>query len=200
MKKSFAYPIIFMSALTFLYVFILASFNDVTADTISFNKESELRYSILYIFDMLPKGEDPQEIESVYNKNVVEKKFGDKSGYALLIGGKEKAYAIKVDGSGLWGSIDGFIGLNEDFTQIIGIDFVNQSETPGLGGRISEKAYKEQYRNIPIADVKDGKYLRSSPEPNSNVDAIAGATQTSTAVVKLINDDLNTFFTTQGVK
>jgi ATP-dependent Clp protease ATP-binding subunit ClpC len=97
-----------------------------------------------------------------------------------------------IIGAGLWGSIIGYIGLSADYSEIIGIEFVTQNETPGLGGRISEDSYKEQFRGIDISG-KSENFIISSPEPGSNVDAIAGATQTSNAVVKLINDDIKIF-------
>ncbi len=193
MKRSFAYPVIFMVIITVVFVTILASFNYATVDKIAFNKENDLRQKLLYVFDILPKGGDPQKIEEIFNEQVVEKQFGEKSGYALMEGGKEVKYAVLIDGTGLWGSITGYLGLNDNLTKISGIEFVTQSETPGLGGRISETSYKEQYRDIDIVLTK-GKYLISKPQQGGNVDAIAGATQTSTAVVNFINKDLTDFF------
>ncbi|HBC30428.1 MAG TPA: NADH:quinone oxidoreductase [Clostridiales bacterium] len=191
MKNSIYYPIIFMMAVTAIFITVLAGLNFVTADTISFNQESELQQKILYIFDILPDGTE-KDIERVFNESVIEKEWGELRGYALIQGGKERAYAIPVKGAGLWGSIIGYIGLNTDYSEIIGIEFVTQNETPGLGGRISEDLYKEQFRGIDISG-KTENFIISSPEPGSNVDAIAGATQTSNAVVKLINEDIKLF-------
>jgi Na+-transporting NADH:ubiquinone oxidoreductase subunit C len=166
--------------------------NFVTADTIAFNQENELRQKILYIFDILPQGGTEKDTERVFNENVVEKQWGDLQGYAMVQGGQEEAYAVPISGAGLWGSITGYIGLNKDYTEIIGIEFVTQSETPGLGGRISEEAYKNQYREIDISGKTDN-FIITSPQPGSNVDAIAGATQTSAAVVKIVNESLKGF-------
>lgn len=192
MKNSFIYPIIFMMAVTAVFISVLAGLNFVTADTISFNQESQLQQKILYIFDILPEGGMEKDIERVFNESVIEKEWGELRGYALIQGGKETAYAIPINGAGLWGSIIGYIGLSADYSEIIGIEFVTQNETPGLGGRISEDSYKEQFRGIDISG-KTENFIISSPEPGSNVDAIAGATQTSNAVVKLINDDIKLF-------
>ena len=188
MKNSFIYPIIFMLAVTA----VLAGLNYVTADIIAFNQESQLRQKILYIFDILPEDGTEKDIERIFNDNVIEKEWGELKGYALVQGGQEKAYAIPINGAGLWGSIIGYVGLNNNYTEIIGIEFVTQSETPGLGGRISEEAYKEQFRGIDISG-KTANFIVSSPEPASNVDAIAGATQTSTAVVNIVNENIKLF-------
>jgi len=200
MKKSLAYPIIYMTVITAIFIAVLATFNYVTADTIAFNKESELRHKVLYIFDILPKNENSQEIEKIFNERVILKQIGTKEIYVLMEGSSEIAYAIPISGAGLWGSITGFVGLNQDLTKIIGIEFVSQSETPGLGGRISEPFYKEQYRNIDISGAENNNFIIYTPQADSNVDAIAGATQTSSAVVKLINEDLQEFFHEMEVK
>ena len=192
MKNSFIYPIIFMMAVTAVFISVLAGLNFVTADTISFNQESQLQQKILYIFDILPEGGMEKDIERIFNENVIEKEWGVLKGYALTQRGQETAYAVPINGAGLWGSIIGYVWLNTNYTEIIGIEFVTQSETPGLGGRISEDSYKEQFRGIDISG-KTENFIISSPEPGSNVDAIAGATQTSNAVVKLINDDIKIF-------
>ncbi|MDF2948268.1 MAG: sodium-translocating NADH-quinone reductase subunit, partial [Sedimentibacter sp.] len=95
---------------------------------------------------------------------------------------------------GLWGSITGYLGLNREFTKTIGIEFVTQSETPGLGGRISEEDYKKQFRDIDVTTPVNGAYIISRPGTGGNIDAISGATQTSSAVIKFINEDLIEFF------
>jgi Na+-transporting NADH:ubiquinone oxidoreductase subunit C len=192
MKNSFIYPIIFMALVTAVFITVLAGLNYVTADTIAFNQQNQLRQKILYIFDMVPDGGTDKDIERVFNENVIEKQWGDLKGYALVEGGQEIGYAVPINGAGLWGSITGYVGLNKDYTEIIGIEFVTQSETPGLGGRISENSYKDQYRGIDISGKTDN-FIISSPQPGSNIDAIAGATQTSAAVVKIVNENLKAF-------
>ncbi len=192
MKNSFIYPIVFMMVVTVVFIAILASFNFMMADTIAFNQESELRQKILYIFDILPENDDPQEIKNIFDERVSQQNVNNTDVYVLTEGGNEVAYAVPVDGPGLWGKITGYVGLNKDYTKIIGIEFVTQSETPGLGGRIAENSYKEQYRNIDIQGISNGSYL-------DGVDAIAGATQTSAAVVRLVNEGLELFLL-QGVK
>lgn len=192
MKNSFLYPIIFMTVVTAVFIAVLAGLNYVTAETIAFNQESQLQKKILYIFDILPENASEKDIERVFKDRVTEKQWGQLSGYALTEGGQEAAYAIPISGAGLWGSIIGYLGLNKDYTEIVGIEFVTQSETPGLGGRISEDSYKNQFRAIDISGKRDN-FIVSSPEPGSNVDAIAGATQTSRAVVNIVNEDIKAF-------
>ena len=97
-----------------------------------------------------------------------------------------KAYALTIKGSGLWGPIEGIIGVTPDFKETTGIEFLEQSETPGLGGRISESAYKEQYRGAKVDDIR------------GTVDAISGATGTSSSVYNLVDSNIAEFIKNQG--
>ena len=77
MKNSFLYPIVFMTAVTAVFIAVLAGLNFATADTIAYNQESELQQKILYIFDILPEGVNEKDIERVFNENVTEKQWGE---------------------------------------------------------------------------------------------------------------------------
>ena len=59
-------------------------------------------------------------------------------------------YAIIFSGNGLWGTITGILAVNENVSRIIGVDIISHNETPGLGGRIDETYFKEQFRNEKI--------------------------------------------------
>ena len=71
MKNSFIYPIIFMMAVTAVFIAVLAGLNYVTEDTIEFNQGSELQRKILYIFDILPKDGAEEDVERLFNENVI---------------------------------------------------------------------------------------------------------------------------------
>lgn len=197
-KKSVAYPIVFMLILSAVLVFVLAFINKLTTPKIEFNSEIELKSKILYVFDIPVDSENPEEIDKVFNENVEEKDYEDTKYYVYKKGDEVEAYAVPIEGPGLWGTITGYIGVNKDFTETTGIEFIKQEETPGLGGRISEAPYKEQYRGIDISTPTDGKYVINKPANGGNIDAIAGATQTSTFVTDMINDDLKTFIEKEG--
>ena len=50
-------------------------------------------------------------------------------------------YIIPMQGAGLWGSIWGYVSLNEDKNTVYGTYFSHASETPGLGAEIAEKNF-----------------------------------------------------------
>lgn len=197
-KKSFFKPIVFMILLSAILTFILAFVNDATYEKIVSNTKLELMEKILYVFDIDYEKDNPDAIIKTFDENIKEE---DYNGNSLFIyepeDGEIKGYAVPVNGPGLWGSISGYLGINSDFTKILGVDFTKQDETPGLGGRIEEEDYKSQYRDLDISDKKEN-FIINNPAPGGNIDAISGATQTSTFVVDLINKDLKTFIDDMG--
>lgn len=201
MKKSFTFPILFMVLITAFFTAILAFLNYSTADVIAFNKETELRKTLLYVFNIEPLPQDPKMLEETFNKHIIKEKLNGKIVYTAKKDSDIIGYAFPINGSGLWGSIEGFAAVSKDFSELLGIDFVSHSETPGLGGRISEDWYKEQFRKIKLTDNSDGNYIIYKPALGGNVDAIAGATLTSKSVSKFINEDIDEFIKeNKGVK
>lgn len=115
------------------------------------------------------------------------------------------AYGLPLSGKGLWGTIQGFGVVTADLQTMQGIAFLKQSETPGLGARITEEEYKRYFRNLdlkhffaanptgsPIIMVK--KKVKTNIEESTNsVQAITGATQTSQGVLDMVNSNLRVY-------
>ena len=96
---------------------------------------------------------------------------------------------LPVSGAGYIGPINGILALNGDMNTLAGFAITDQSETPGLGGRIEEPAFLSQFAGTELADdagnirfaVAHGK--AGSPY---EVDGITGATRTSNAITRTI--------------
>lgn len=198
-KKSIVYPVVFMFALALLLTLALAFLNEVTAPVVEFNQDIELKKKILNVFDILPSDADATTIDKVFKDNVVSEDYDGKNLYIYKSGEETLAYAVPINGPGLWGSISGYIGVTHDLTKTTGLEFIKQDETPGLGGRITEDAYKNQFRGLDISNYTDKNIVINRPASGGNIDAISGATQTSTFVVNMINEDLDEFIK-KGVK
>lgn len=193
MKRSFSYPIIFMVVITAFFTFILAFLNYKTTDIIAYNQETDLRRTILYVFDIEAPFDDPKAVEDIFNQYVEEEEIDGKTIYMVKEGGETIAYAFPIGGTGLWGTVEGYAAISSDYNKLLGLDFVSHSETPGLGGRISEEHFKQQFRGLDLTEAKDGEYIVYRPAPNGNVDAIAGATLTSESVSRFLNEDIDDF-------
>lgn len=193
MKKSFSFPIIFMIIITAFFTFILAFLNYKTTDVIAYNQETNLRRTILYVFNIDIPSDDPKEIEEIFNKYVEKAEVDGETLYMVKEGDTIAGYAFPIGGTALWGTVEGYAAVSGDYSKLLGIDFVSHSETPGLGGRISEDWFKEQFRGLDLTKAKNGEYIIYRPQQNGNVDSIAGATQTSKSVSKFINKDIFEF-------
>ena len=77
------------------------------------------------------------------------------------------------------------VGLDPSLKQVLGVTFVQHNETPGLGARISETWFKHQFRN---AQGPFGLVPETARAKSGEMNAITGATITSTAVCDMLNE------------
>ena len=109
----------------------------------------------------------------------------------------EKAYVIPVVGRGLWGGLWGYIAVNEAKDKVLGTYFYHESETAGLGARISEKWFQDQFIGKPIFG-EDGKVALTvvkagAAQQENEVDGVTGATLTSNGVAAMVKDGLTAY-------
>lgn len=184
-KKPILYPVVFMIAITAFFTFLLAFINASTIDIIQKQEDLRLQRSILFVFDIPYDEANDNEVTSIFEDRIDIIQKEDRIIYTYEIDGTTKGYAFQFSGSGLWGTITGHIALAPSFEEIIGVNFIAHSETPGLGGRIDELWYKNQFRGIIPNSSTEAIVYR--PASNGNVDAITGATLTSKSVSGMIN-------------
>ena len=177
MKKSFAYPIIFMSLLTAIFTLVLSYLNYSTAEKIQAIQGADLQKKILYVFDIDTSSDEVEDIRRVFDEKIVAEEIDNEIIYTFKEGNEVK----------------GYVGISKDYSQLLGLEFISQDETPGLGGRITEDWFKEQFRGIDVTNSQEANYVVYRPASNGNVDAIAGATLTSKSVSNLINEDMYNF-------
>ena len=101
---------------------------------------------------------------------------------------------------GFGGTIHGMAAVSPDGKKIIGLSFYKHSETPGLGGRIAEAWFQNQFKGLKLVpDQGDHKIFRLRPAGTGtrpgDLDAITGASLTSAAVEIFLNKELNFFLT-----
>jgi Na+-transporting NADH:ubiquinone oxidoreductase subunit C len=177
-----------MIAVTVVFTFLLAYINEVTQSVIDEQEALRVEKSILYVF-----GVDVSDLEddTIHEKFIEIIEISDKEGekyYIYKPDNKVMGYAVEISGKGLWGTITGHIGFSPDHETVLGVNFVSHSETPGLGGRIDEVDYKNQFRNLSLPE--DEVFFVNNKDTGGNVDAITGATLTSKAVINIYNNRL----------
>ena len=105
-------------------------------------------------------------------------------------------YVLPVYGAGLWGPIWGYIAVNDDGNTIYGANFSHEGETPGLGARIADQDFQDEFVDKHL--FLDGKYKgvvvlkkgQKSVTGAEQVDALTGATITSLGVSAMLEDCL----------
>ncbi|MDP3731615.1 MAG: FMN-binding protein [Candidatus Omnitrophota bacterium] len=164
---------------------LLVGVNVYTMPLISKNEEFKLKTSVLAVLEI---DHDKSDATKIFAEEVKELK---KDGY-LFYTSSDGAVAFEFHGSGLWGPISGIISLEKDFKTIRKIKITYQEETPGLGGRIAEADYLKQFKRKEILPrlifMPEGKAAQKN-----EVDAITGATGSSRAFEKLINENVQKY-------
>lgn len=90
---------------------------------------------------------------------------------------------ISTEGPGFNGPIQVMLGLNLEKREITGVKVLAQSETPGLGARITEDWFLRQFT---------GKSFDDPFAPKADIDSITGATISTGAVSSTIKQAINT--------
>ena len=185
--KNRIFPVLFMFVITLVFISVTTVIYTVTKDTIKFNESLRLRRAILFAAEV-PVPEDQDEIEKIIAGRVKEIK-DDKGNTRYYIVYEEdlanvNSYVIIKKGAGLWGTITMAVGFDGEIKALRGVEVIDQNETPGLGGRISELWFKEQFRGkkSPFTKVAEG-----DPADENQFQAITGATYSSNAVMDILN-------------
>lgn len=152
--------------------------NGLTKDIIAENRD----ISSSDLVELLPGAVNKKEIitDNVDKeaKAYVDKAF-EVSGDNGLVG-----YVFKVVTGGFHGDIEMFVAISKD-DKLSGIKITSQSETAGLGARISEANFMAGFQNKTID--KGITMTKKGASKDNEVDAITGATVSSTAVGKGVN-------------
>ncbi|HKM42776.1 MAG TPA: FMN-binding protein [Limnochordia bacterium] len=188
-KDSYLYTIIFTFVLTAVFAAMLAITQAYYLPAITENEANVERVAILTVLGVAP-GED---LVMTFGEQVQPAQAGQLTIYASYdANGDLHGYAYPLDGQGLWGAIRGYIGVSAAFDRLLGMEFIEQNETPGLGGRIDEAWYKEQFAGVPLVLGEPIVY-------GDGLDAITGATSSSNAVLNILNDTVSDLMTHKEV-
>lgn len=104
-------------------------------------------------------------------------------------------YVITATSSqGYGGDITLSMGITNDGV-INGIEFLELSETAGLGMKADTEEFKSQFKGMQVANVS---YTKTGKQADYEIDAISGATITTSAVTNIVNAGLSYFSTLGG--
>ena len=168
---------------------LLATTNEVTKEPIALVEQESQIDSILNVssgeaadFKEIETGDDSAQCFEVY----------DDSGNIL-------SYAVATGAKGYGGTIKVMTGIDAETGDVIGVNvYDNSNETPGLGAKTSEDDFSGQFaENAADTGFTVSKDADKNPDKTS-VDAVTGATISSRAVVKAVNQAVDVFKQVSG--
>jgi len=189
MKDKPVFAVVFMFVLTAVCSFILIGLARLTSGHVKANEQLAFETAVIKAFPQI-QGTSQEEPHTLFLRDFVKTK--NDAVYLYQPQGKLSGYAIAIEGKGFWDKIRCVIGIAADQKTITGIYFYEQAETPGLGARITEPAFYEQFSGKTLADGDRPLRIRQAGSVigQSDVAAVTGATQTCIRVETMINDAL----------
>jgi Na+-transporting NADH:ubiquinone oxidoreductase subunit C len=200
MKKK-AISIFYMFSITLFFASLVSAVKYFNEKKIELNQTIKLQRIILKVLGVpINEGATDVDLFELFKQRVKEIQIDEKN---LYIGYKQdgrtiQGYAFPVGGPGFWGPIKGMVGIDPKGKKILGIAFYQHNETPGLGGRITEEWFSDQFKGLSLFPIEGDQnifYLNTEGTggaPNE-LDAITGATNTSSAVEEFLNQELDFF-------
>ncbi|NIA06493.1 MAG: FMN-binding protein [Actinobacteria bacterium] len=198
--KSSLFTVVFGLVLGLVCALVLTATAEFIKPRREANELAERYRNILEIFDIpLAEGAANQDIIRAFEDKVTivgsDSANPDYYRYAQFI-------AIPAQGPGLWGPIEGLIGLAPDGVTITAVSFYKQEETPGLGGEIAGKNFTDRFIGKKLFDAAGRPALKivrpGKASGDYQVDAISGATMTSDKVQALITAAAEKFKSTES--
>lgn len=150
----------------------LNAYKTVFAEATDFTEDETLSQLALEAPQKVFEGKGYKNI-AVDEIRVAKDSDGNKLGYVVM--------ATTQEGYG--GAITVLVGYTMDGI-VNGIEILTINETAGLGAKAAEKSFKDQYAN---KQVKEFVYTKTGASADNEIDAISGATITTSAVTGAVN-------------
>src|SRR3990172_7314699 len=198
-KTSPAYILGFMITICTVFGTGIASVHYATLDMIIKNEKLHKNRTICRVFNLPVTGASADAFQKAIDDNISYEQIAYQGRAWDVYTQKDTGNTGFVfSGTGFWDRITGIIVLSSDLSKVMNIQFLDHKETPGLGARIEEGWFIDQFKGISIAwDQTVDKRIIVGPAPipsaKNRVDAITGATQTSLALMRFLNSELETF-------
>lgn len=193
--NSNVYTIVYATIIVVIVAVLLSVVSTALKPKQEANIALDRKKQILSSLNLELKGQD---VDALYAEVIQAQTLADgQKVYIATLEGATK-YIIPMTGAGLWGAIWGYIALDDDKNTIYGTYFNHASETPGLGGEITNPKFQDSFIGKHI--LRDGQVAGLGIMKPGNiadgmeqVDALSGATITSKGVEVMINSTLTSY-------
>ena len=199
LKDRIPRPVIALAVITLVAGAALSGVYSATKDT---SEAQKLAARAASYRSVLPAAASFEPVSSV--SNAIEDLDGGVYGSGFGRVYINESYAAKDENGAVIGhviNVTSADGMDGDITLVLGItnadmltgiDFIELNETPGMGMRAAEPAFKDQFSGRMVS----GFTLNKSGGSNApdQIDAISGATVTSSAVTNAVNAGLDFYY------
>ncbi len=175
--KDILVPTVTLFVICVIVAVLLAGTNALTRDAVEKNQSEKAREAM---FGVCPEA---ASFEAVEGQEAEVYSALDKAGHRI-------GYAVSVSAKGYGGEISVMVGIStpkKASAAITGVEILSHEETPGLGANAEKQDFRDQYKQeVPpegFTVTKDGTGLS-----NGKIDAVTGATITSSAVTEAVNE------------
>lgn len=189
---TFVYAAVMVVIVAFLLAFVASALKPIQ----DANVERDTKNQILTSLNIT--GLSGTDIDQKY-KEVVTGELQEQGGkvFVATVDGATK-YVVPVKGRGLWGGLWGYISIDEDKQHVFGTYFDHESETAGLGARIKERWFQEQFNGKPIFTDDPNQVALTvvkvgQSKKETEIDGVTGATLTSVGVAGMVHDGLQQY-------
>jgi len=170
-------------AITIIVTALLAGVDQFTEPVISQHQVEEAEISHEHVFEdavtftdrsaELLKDHDDKRVVTVFD--------------ALDEDGKVIGVVLETLAAGYGGDVKVMTGISPEL-EIVGLEVVSNTETPGLGTKITEESFMGRF----IGKTPGVKFsLKTEDSDMTHIDALTGATLSSRAVVNAVNSALD---------
>lgn len=196
LKETNTYIIIYATVMVIIVAFLLAFISSALKPTQDANVLRDTKNQILISLNIT--GLKGVAIDQKFAEVVTDTiQVDDKVVYQASVDGATK-YVLPVKGRGLWGGLWGYISVNDDRQHVFGTYFDHESETAGLGARIKERWFQEQFNGKPIftdnpQQVALTVVKKGQSKAETEIDGVTGATLTSNGVADMVTNGLQAY-------
>lgn len=192
-KSTIIKDTVILLIITLISGFILAAVNRVTLEPIAYARTEEKNKAYRAMFKDAETFEENENLVQECSSSeefLKEKGFnGTKVDEALIAKSNNETLGYIINATspnGYGGNIQISIGLDKE-GKIQGFEILSISETVGLGMKANEEEFKSQFAG---KNVKEIKYTKAGASAEDEINAISGATITTSAVTEAVNSAL----------
>jgi len=151
--------------------FSLAFVSRVTKDKIEQNARKRIEDAIMRLAPETKKIEEVKAAGGIYQL------YDAKNSLVSL--------AFLAEGDGYQGKIKMLGVIAPSLERMQGVEIIDSVETPGLGARIAEDFFKDQFKTLRVAPAIE--CVKDKVSADNQISAITGATISSRAVANIMN-------------